>query len=180
MEQVSVTTADLTVLTPEGDPVRLGDLWVERPLLLVLLRHFGCMFCKEQVARLREVLPEVRALGVDVAAIGNGTPFMAQAFVEDTGLDVPVFTNPERNVYTALGAVRPPWTFIFNPRLYVNSLRVLLRGFRQGPLQGDRGQLGGVFVILPGGRMPFAHRSQVAGDIPSNARVLEALRAAVG
>lgn len=176
MEQIEAQVADLKILTPAGEPVRLGSLWVERPLLLVLMRHFGCIFCKEHIARLREILPEVRAMGVDVAVIGNGTPFMAQAFVEDYAFDVPVFTNPERDVYQALGAKRPSWAFILNPRFYVNSLRVLSKGHRQGKTQGDKAQLGGVFIVLPGGVMPYAHRSEIAGDIPGNDRVLRELR----
>lgn len=33
--------ADLTLKDSQGAPVRLGDLWAERPLVLVFLRHFG-------------------------------------------------------------------------------------------------------------------------------------------
>ena len=31
----------LEVLTPDGDPVPLGSLWRDRPVVLVLVRHFG-------------------------------------------------------------------------------------------------------------------------------------------
>jgi peroxiredoxin len=179
METLNRSTADLEILTPDGEPVRLGSLWVERPVVLVLIRHFGCMFCKQHIARIRDVLADVRALGAEVAVIGNGTPFMAQAFVEDYAFAVPVFTNPERDVYRALGAKRPSPAFIFRPPFWINSVRAFRAGFRQGPLQGDRAQLGGVFIVLPGGAMPFAHRSVVAGDIPSNARVLQELRSAL-
>ncbi len=47
-----------------------------------------------------------------------------------------------------------------------------------GKVQGDLAQLGGVFIILPGGDMPFAYRSEVAGDLPSTTRVLDELRRA--
>lgn len=177
MEHLDERIAGLEILTPAGEAVRLGSLWAERPLLLVLMRHFGCIFCKEHIARMREILPEVRAMGFEVAVIGNGTPFMAQAFVEDYAFEVPVFTNPERDVYLALGAKRPSWFFILNPRFYINSLRVLKQGYRQGKTQGDKAQLGGVFIVLPNGDMPYAHRSEIAGDIPSNERVLRELRA---
>ena len=33
--------AALTVLRPNGDRAQLGDQWVERPIVLALLRHFG-------------------------------------------------------------------------------------------------------------------------------------------
>ena len=31
----------IEVRTAEGEPVRLGDLWAERPGVLVFLRHYG-------------------------------------------------------------------------------------------------------------------------------------------
>ncbi len=36
-----VDLSRLELLDHAGQPVRLGDLWSERPLVLVFLRHFG-------------------------------------------------------------------------------------------------------------------------------------------
>jgi hypothetical protein len=33
--------ADITLRDHEDNPVRLGDLWSERPVALVWLRHYG-------------------------------------------------------------------------------------------------------------------------------------------
>jgi hypothetical protein len=33
--------ADVTLADTGGKPRRLGDLWAERPVVLVFLRHFG-------------------------------------------------------------------------------------------------------------------------------------------
>jgi len=33
--------ADHEVVDPEGRPQRLGDLWADRPQLILFLRHFG-------------------------------------------------------------------------------------------------------------------------------------------
>ncbi len=33
--------ADITLSSWEGEPVRLGTLWQERPVVLVFIRHFG-------------------------------------------------------------------------------------------------------------------------------------------
>lgn len=32
---------DLTVTDPDEKPVRLGDAWAERPVVLAFIRHFG-------------------------------------------------------------------------------------------------------------------------------------------
>jgi hypothetical protein len=33
--------ADIELLDHDGNPVRLGDLWTDRPAALVWLRHYG-------------------------------------------------------------------------------------------------------------------------------------------
>jgi hypothetical protein len=33
--------ADLVLVDPDGTPVRLGDLWADRPQVVLFLRHFG-------------------------------------------------------------------------------------------------------------------------------------------
>ena len=33
--------ADITLPDHDGEPVRLGDLWADRPVVLVWLRHYG-------------------------------------------------------------------------------------------------------------------------------------------
>ena len=33
--------AEVEVLDTDGQPLRLGGLWQERPVLLVFIRHFG-------------------------------------------------------------------------------------------------------------------------------------------
>ena len=35
------TLADLVLADPDGARHRLGDLWADRPVVLVFLRHFG-------------------------------------------------------------------------------------------------------------------------------------------
>ena len=60
----------------------------------------------------------------------------------------------------------------------------ILHGHMQqfGPMDelGDNTQLGGVFIVRPGGDLAWAHRSAFAGDHPTNDEVLVALRAATG
>ena len=38
---VAERLADISVLTPEGEPIRMGTLWQDRPVVLVFIRHFG-------------------------------------------------------------------------------------------------------------------------------------------
>lgn len=180
MEQVTAATAALEIQTPAGEVTPLGELWASRPALLVLVRHYGCQFCREQLADLKDVMPRIEAQGVQPIVIGNGTPIMAQAFVEETGLQVPLYTNPGREVYAALGAKRPSALTFLNPKLWWNFLRSLAKGNRPKQVQGDAAQLGGVFLVKPGGGMPYAYRSDLAGDHPSNEELLRVVSGVAG
>lgn len=178
--QLPEATGQLPLRTPDDREVALESLWAERPVVLTLVRHFGCIFCREQVAQMRRIAPEIRAAGADLVFVGNGTPQMAEAFVEDFGIDVPVYTDPTREVYGALGAQRPGRGAMLRPRMWRYTLRAVLSGSRQArKVQGDRAQVGGVFIVQPGGDLAWAYRSRLAGDHPSNERVLLALRAAM-
>lgn len=41
MENVVPGLEELEVTSSEGDAVRLGTLWAEKPAVLVFIRHFG-------------------------------------------------------------------------------------------------------------------------------------------
>jgi hypothetical protein len=46
---------------------------------------------------------------------------------------------------------------VIGPRALVEGVGSYARGFRVGRIQGDVMQLGGEFVIAPGGALRFAH-----------------------
>jgi NAD(P)-dependent dehydrogenase (short-subunit alcohol dehydrogenase family) len=54
-------------------------------------------------------------------------------------------------------------------------VRALISGSRQGSVQGDLWQLGGVFVIRPGGELAYRYLSEVAGDHAPVDEILESL-----
>jgi hypothetical protein len=51
------------VLDPEGREVPLGQLWRDRAAVVVFVHHFGCIFCRQQVAEIVPLLDDLRALG---------------------------------------------------------------------------------------------------------------------
>jgi NAD(P)-dependent dehydrogenase (short-subunit alcohol dehydrogenase family) len=123
---------------------------------------------------LRDRVDEIRDLGAELVVVGNGAMNFAAAFREDYRLDSPLLVDPELRAYRAAG-LRRGRVEALSPRLSLNALRALRSGSRQGSVQGDLWQLGGVFVIRPGGELAYRYLSRVAGDhAPVNA-ILEAL-----
>jgi dehydrogenase/reductase SDR family protein 12 len=121
------------------------------------------MFCREQVAQLRGPIKDWTARGNRVVIIGNGTAFFAEAFREEFELEGLLLVDPELGAYRAAG-LRRGRREIASPRLVRNAVRAYREGARQKGVEGDPWQLGGVFVIAPGGELKFAFQSREAGD----------------
>lgn len=109
--------------------------------------------------------------------IGNGTPEEARAFAERGKHAFPIYVDPRLRAYRAAG-LRRGVTKVLNLKALANARRASAEGHAQGRTAGDPWQLGGVFAILPGGRVVFEQRSDAAGDHADPAAVLDALRSA--
>ncbi len=128
---------------------------------------------------MREITAEIHESGAELVIVGNGSAQFARGFVEDYDVATPVFTDPSRALYDALGARRAGILDLSRPSLWRNGRRARGKGFRQHEVLGDARQLGGVFVVLPSGDTPYCYLSGVAGDHPDPQEVLAALREAV-
>jgi hypothetical protein len=166
-----------TVLDPDGMKVRLADEWSERPVVIVWLRHFGCVFCREQVAEIRGKRAEIEALGGGIAFVGNGTARAATWFQKKFAADSTVLTDPDLVSYKAIGA-RSGMLSTLGPSAWGAGLRAFRSGARQSTTKGHAYQQGGLVVMAPGNRVLYKHISQAAGDHAPVADVLAALEAA--
>src|SRR5256714_3397692 len=71
---------DVVLNDYEGKPVRLGDLWSERPAVLVFVRHFGCVFCRQMAVDIYRHRHQFDEADVELAVIGHGSPAPAADF----------------------------------------------------------------------------------------------------
>ncbi|MFI5183794.1 MAG: AhpC/TSA family protein [Vicinamibacteria bacterium] len=107
--------------------------------------------------------------------MGNGNRHFAYAFRKDFAITTPVYVDTQRDVYRALGMRRGLASALASAVAWKSVYRALKAGFRQGATQGDPWQLGGVLVVLPGGRVSYLHSSVDAGDHAPLADILAAL-----
>lgn len=134
------------------------------------------MFCREQAVQLHGELTQIRGAGAELHLIGNGNRHFAKGFRQAFGIASPIWIDTKLESYAALGLKRGFLATLGNVASLKNMARALRSGFRQGLTQGDAWQLGGVYVMRPGGEVAFEHRSEVAGDHPPVERVLAVLR----
>ena len=123
------------------------------------------MLCREQIAQLREHIPGFEAQGARVLILGNGFPGQAQVFRDEFDLGERLVTDPDLDCYRALETSRGLRS-TFDFRMIPAVFRAFKAGFRQSGVQGDAMQLGGVFLLLPNGTLPWAYAARFAGDHP--------------
>jgi peroxiredoxin len=166
--------ASITVFDPDGGAHRLGELWAEHPAVLVFVRHFGCLFCRQQVAELAPMAEAIRARGARLAIIGQGSVEDARVFRTEQQLTVPLFTDPARDAYCAM-QMRSGTRTVIGPRVLRRAWTAWRQGFRQTRPAGDPFQQGGVVIVDTAGAERYAFISRDAGDHPAPADILAAL-----
>jgi peroxiredoxin len=176
---------DVVLNDSEGHPVRLGDLWSERPAVLVFVRHYGCVFCRQMAVEVHKKRNKFEKADVELAVIGHGTPAHARDFIELQNVDLRVLVDPDREVYKLAGAKVGTLGEVIGPKQIWRGFKAtvgsrLKQGsiaVHQGKIIGHAAQLGGVLVIAPDGSVRYAHLSEESGDNPPVREVLAAARA---
>lgn len=118
------------------------------------------------------------ATGGDVVVVGLGSPAHAAAFKRETGLPFRLLVSPDKAAHRAMDLRRGTNAEVLGLR----ALRAVPRALRGGgswrrPKQ-DWHQLGGAFVIAPGGEVVWSHRATHSGDNPANESLIAELEAA--
>lgn len=132
------------------------------------------MFCREQVAQLRDVTPQFLAKPLRLAVVGNGSVAQAAAFAAELEISFELYTDPRLGSYKAAGLVRSIGS-VLSLGGVKNAFRALSRGHHQSMVRGDAWQQGGAFVIAPGNRLLYAQRSRTGGDHVDPQELLSAL-----
>jgi peroxiredoxin len=157
----------ITLASTDGGEVSLGSLWADRMVVLIHLRHFGCILCRHFAARLRDRHGEFEALGAEVAAIGTGGRTYARAFVEDREIRYPVLVDKELESHGIVEIKRgPPWG-ILAPNVLASAGKALRYGERQGRTGPHPWVFGAVHIFDPGGVPRYGWINDNYNDNPS-------------
>jgi peroxiredoxin len=170
------------VLDASGTEVEVRRLCERGPCLLVLLRHFGCVGCAQQVRELAPRLFELSRAGVRTILVGSGSAEQRAAFAIRNALDgapALLVTDPSLGLYRALGLVRSAWATV-GPRAVLETARAMAAGHPHRATEGDRTQQGGVLLVDRAGVVRMFHKNRSIGDHPpASDLVFAALRLAL-
>ena len=146
----------------------LAQLSAEKPLLLIFLRHFGCTFCREALADLRDQREEIENSGVHIALVHMSPPMQAAQALETYDLyDLHRFSDPRCQLYEAFELERGSLMQLFGPKVWWRGLLAgFIGGHGIGMLAGDGFRMPGVFM-LDDSKVIYAFHAKSAADRPS-------------
>jgi len=169
------TIADYSVWSEKGEEIKFGSLYAERKTVVVFIRHFFCGMCQNYLIELAKVPKEsFEAANTDIIVVGCGEWALIKQYKEDTGYYYPIYADPSRKLYKALGLIAslaPPPSDA-PKKSYVGSvvsttIHSTLRALKS-PIAffkgGDITQLGGDFILGPGNHCSFASRMRWTTD----------------
>jgi len=152
-----------------SDGRKLKDASMERPLVLVFLRHFGCTFTRQILRGLQDLENQAREHRASLVLV-----HMLQSGEEMNYLgrnpEIDRIADPRCELYRAFGLGKGGFFEIFGPRVWWRGAIAIFKGCGVGHLAGDGLQMPGVFVFFHG-KVIASQPAQSASDLPN----LEAL-----
>lgn len=187
--QELVEAQNITLYDQEAQAVRFGDLFRDRKIVAIFIRHFLCPFCADYMrAIVREVRPSVLSRSnVGLIVVSHGSPHMIKSYRSIFKLPYPVYTDPSRKIYRALsmtlrtlnGGPKSERGEYLEHNLTLGLARVAKNAVKaRMPLYrypGDFFQVGGEFVLGPGLQCSYVSRMF---NTASHAPIREIIKAA--
>ncbi len=154
-----------TLINEKGQSIH--GLSLEKPTLVVFLRHAGCTFCREALEDLRTQREQIEKQNVTIALVHMGTETQGQDFFGKYELqDLPQFSDPGRCLYQFFDLQLGRLGQLFGPKVWFRGFAAaILRGHGVGKLQGNGFQMAGTFLVHRG-KIINAHPLKDASDRP--------------
>ncbi len=173
--------ADLTVTTPEGDPVPVSSLVTGRFLVVQLVRYYGCLPCQDWLMQLDQLAPSLAEHGITTAAVGGSADYQAQWLRDEKGIRTPLFLDADHQFRSAVGLDKRLGLKLLDPRGAAAYTRSLKKGLRPQAITRDTVQAPGVVILDQHHNVCWQHRGQRIGDYPAMSELEKAaLRLATG
>ncbi|MCC6726124.1 MAG: redoxin domain-containing protein [Saprospiraceae bacterium] len=160
--------------TSEGSD--LLSLTQSGPVMLVFLRHFGCVFCKEALTDISKRRQAIESGGVKIVFVHMGDEQTANDYFAKFNLQgVTHICDPAQRYYRAFGLQRGSFTQLYGLQTWIRGYQVkkeLDVELEMSKHLGDSTQMPGLFV-LQNGRIKerFIHR--IASERPDYDKLVQ-------
>ena len=137
--------------TSEG--LDLQEMSEKAPTMVVLLRHFGCTFCREALTDISRLREKIESKGTQIVLVHMlEDEDLAHEELTKYGLeDVTTISDPEEILYKRFDLRKGTVNQLFGlPDLYRGFIAGVVKGHGIGREMGDMMQMPGVFLIYNG------------------------------
>ena len=165
---MNAAPADIGILarTRTNTGETLAELSEKSPVLLVLLRHEGCTFCRNAMSDIARLRSQIEGVGTRIVLGHMASDEEFASFAGRYGLgELSSVSDPARALYKALGLRRGRLWQLLGPRVLWAGIKSMLAGHLPGRVKGDPFQLPGAF-LLHHGQVIKSHTYRDASDRP--------------
>jgi len=168
---------DFSLQSTTGEQISISEACKSgHHILLIFLRHLGCVPCREHALQVCARQDEFAKLNTRVFIISFGTLLALQQWMQEVCGDFTVLLDRERSVYTAY-QIDHSRLRSWHPRVLWVYIKRWLRGEPFFDSHGDdTSQLGGDFIVDKNGILQLVHPSYDPTDRPSVDHLLEILK----
>jgi peroxiredoxin len=162
------------MMTNQGE--NLWSLTQKSPVMLVFLRHFGCVFCKEALNDISVRRKIIERNGIKIVFVHMGDDQTADAYFSKFHLGgVTHISDEGQRYYRAFGLQRGSFGQLYGLQTWIRGYRIKQEhGFELEMAKnlGDSTQMPGVFVLQNGRIIErFVHR--IASERPDYEQLVQ-------
>lgn len=154
----------------DGSSRELAELCRDTGIALVFLRHFGCVFCRYQVAQLRS------AADLPIYFVCMESAEEAEVFKTEHRSPHHFISDPDRKLYEAYGVRRGTARQLFSLRTIGRGIKATLAGSFQGKPTSDPMQLGATIILNQSGEVAWSRYAKDAAEIITEKELREQLQ----
>ena len=127
------------------------------------------------MAQVVPFVDEIEQLNADIVAVSFGTPYWANAWLEETQAPFPIWLDPQKESYQLYGMTASKLQAWGARNLWFYA-KAFLRGEKGKGNRGETDQMGGNFIIDKNGVVRFAYPSKNPTDRPEISKLLQVLK----
>lgn len=150
---------------PDGASVAFADLAAD-PLVVILVRYFGCLPCQ---AFVQEVDASLDQFSEDarVVAVGGSADYQAQWLRDEKGVTMPLLLDPDQHVRGLAQVGNLKGRQFLSAKGAANYARALRSGLRVQKPTKDATRAPGVALFGPDLSVTWTYEGKMLGDYPA-------------
>jgi len=146
----------------------LYDLSMESPILIVFLRHFGCIFCRESLQDLSKKQAQLSLKGIKLVFVHMSDDETAESYFKEYGLThYDSISDPGCEIYSQFGLTKGSFNQLFGLQVMLRGIQSMVQERTSFSIKqiGDGFQMPGIF-LLNKGKLEESYIHERASDRP--------------